>query len=1188
MRLRTLEIKGFKSFADQTTINFNEDVIGVVGPNGSGKSNIVDAIRWVLGEQKSKHLRLDKMTSVIFNGTKKRKASGSASVSLTFENTKNLLPTEYSMVTITRVLYRSGESEYRLNKVPCRLKDITSLFLDTGIGSNSYAIIALNMVDDLLNDKDNARRKMFEQAAGISKYKRRKHETLNKLKNTEADLERIEDLLFEIEGNLKSLEKQAKRAKKFYEIKANYKELSLELAIFQTASFKEDYKAVQDKLTAEQENYQQFEELSRNMETKIEEDKLLHLDFEKNLSSSQRDLNELVGNVRELENEKRILEQRSLFTKDNLEKLNSQIGNAKARIQQLEEEVVNYRSRINEEKQSEEGLEEELEKAEADLAKIKTDHSSLKTDLDQYLEAQQALDKEIFELEKQRAINENQLDSLSNAIKIDKKEIEGRHGEILALQSQLVVITDKTKKQESLIADLERKESDRQKGVDKTEVEITELNDKLAGISRKLDAKKNEFKLTKSMVDSLEGFPESIKFLANNKDWGKPAPLLSDILYVEEDYRVAIENYLDPYLNYYVVDDLEQAYKAVKLLHHTQKGKANFFLLDAFNSHVPPITNYGNAQRATELVEADSQYQKLVNYLLSNVFMIEKGIGDISIKIEDPNVVVLSKGGVFIKRKFTLSGGSVGLFEGKKIGRKKNLEVLEKVIEKLDREKDILTTELLELKSNLASLKEQSGKNSIDTEKKIFNEISQQNVSITTRLENFESFAKEVTEKIQNNEFRVTELTEGNKLISRTLDDKKKVSETAKAQLSDTDNTYREIANTLNQASQTFNEKNIAFIRQQNLVSTIQQELTFREKQAQELTDKLAQDQDTIQNSSGEINEILEQIKQLEVQLAEKYEIKKEKSKILSTAEQDYFKVRGAVTDLEDKLRKNNRKFQDSQSLINQLKDKFNDLKLKMTSIGERLKIEFQMDITEVIDKEPNSELNRDELEIKVARLNKRLANYGEINPMAVDAYNEIKERSDTIIQQRDDVVEAKNTLIETIAEIETTATGQFMESFEKVRIYFIEVFQSLFSEGDMCDLILTQPDNPLDSPINITAKPKGKRPQSINQLSGGEKTLTAIALLFALYLLKPAPFCIFDEVDAPLDDANIAKFNNIVKKFSKESQFIVVTHNKQTMAAVDVIYGVHMQDMGVSSVTPVDFRNLDHKGTILEVVEGK
>ena len=329
MRLKSLAIKGFKSFANETVINFNEDVIGIVGPNGSGKSNIVDAIRWVLGEQKGKELRLEKMSNVIFNGSKKRKPGGMAQVSLTFENTKNLLPTEYNTVTISRILYRTGESEYRLNNVVCRLKDITSLFLDTGIGSNSYAIIALGMVDDLLTDKDNSRRKMFEQAAGISKYKRRKRETLNKLKNTTEDLDRIEDLLFEIEGNLKALEKQAKRAKRYYELKEKYKEMSVDLATVKLSSYKDRYAALTGKLEKGEDELRRLEVHHSQLEAKLEQEKKGNLDKEKRLSEAQRLVNELVGNISTQENDKRMLGQTHNYIEQN--KVRQAVGSGSGR-----------------------------------------------------------------------------------------------------------------------------------------------------------------------------------------------------------------------------------------------------------------------------------------------------------------------------------------------------------------------------------------------------------------------------------------------------------------------------------------------------------------------------------------------------------------------------------------------------------------------------------------------------------------------------------------------------------------------------------------------------------------------------------------------------------------------------------------------------------------------------------------
>ena len=323
----------------------------------------------------------------------------------------------------------------------------------------------------------------------------------------------------------------------------------------------------------------------------------------------------------------------------------------------------------------------------------------------------------------------------------------------------------------------------------------------------------------------------------------------------------------------------------------------------------------------------------------------------------------------------------------------------------------------------------------------------------------------------------------------------------------------------------------------------------------------------------------------LEKQLQEAYAQRKEKESLLTEAEQNYFQARGGINELDDNLRKLNKQRQDAQVLVNNLKDKANDLKFEISSVAQRLRIEFNIDINTIVNKEVETEIPQEELELKVERLRGRLENYGEINPLAVEAYDEMNERYESITRQRDDILQAKKDLEETIKEIEETATTQFLEAFEKARLYFIDVFRSLFTEDDTCDLILIDPTDPLESRIEIVAKPKGKRPQTINQLSGGEKTLTATALLFALYLLKPAPFCIFDEVDAPLDDANIEKFNRIIKKFSNDSQFIIVTHNKLTMAAVDTIYGVYMAEQGVSGVSPVDFRDFEHTASF-EVVE--
>ena len=1183
MRLRQLEIKGFKSFANETRINFSEDVIGIVGPNGSGKSNIVDAIRWVLGEQKSKELRLDTMSSVIFNGTKKRKAAGVASVSLTFENTKNLLPTEYNMVTITRILYRTGESEYKLNGVTCRLKDITSLFLDTGIGSNSYAIIALGMVDDILADKDNSRRKMFEQAAGVSKYKVRKRQTLNKLKNTTADLDRIEDLLFEINGNLSSLEKQAKRTKRYFELKEKYKDLSLQLASIKIDDLRAQHKKIQSQLTEEEDKYRQYEIDVSKLEASIESERKAHVDKEKALSERQRDLNNLIGRLRGMENDRQMMEQRLQFIKQNQQKLLSDISQAGGRATQLQEQLEDYRADLNAEKRVEARLEQELTTAEDKLADIRESHGAVKANLDTVVSEQQAVERQVFELEKKRAINQSRIDNFQQQQQRNVQDMETRKQDMSELDERLKALEAKEEEARKEVEAREMAEEMRQQKVTESEQRLEDLNQRRTKVNRTLDAKRNEYKLTKSMIESLEGFPESIRFLNQNKDWKKDAPLLSDLLYVKEDYRIAIENYLEPYLNYYVVENLEEAFAAIQLLGRSQKGKANFFVLDAFAEYLPPASLLPpGAQLATDLVETEDKYRRLCAHLLENVLVVDSE--DVKAAIPSGDWIVLGRSGRFIRRRYSISGGSVGLFEGKKIGRKKNLEILEKAIAKAEEEEQKLSTAYFQEKNDLERLKQQRTQQDIQQARQAMNQISQQKVSLVTRLENFQSFMSEHQEKNRQLQKEVERMEEENSEMDAQLTGAQKRLAEIKAQIANTDGSYREIAEELSAASAAYNEKNIAFIRQQNRISALQQELSFRENQLNELVGTRARNEKSLQNSEQEISTTQQNIDELAIKLQELYSQKTEREAGLTEAEQAYFEARGGINELEDTLRKVGRQRQDAQVLINQLKDKFSSVKFDISTVAQRLRIEFSIDVNEFINSEQEIDekveaMDPTELELKVERMKSRIDNYGEINPMAVEAYDEMKERHDTISAQREDIIAAKDSLIQTIKEIEETATVQFLDAFDKARIYFIDVFRSLFTEDDNCDLILLEPENPLESKIEIVAKPKGKRPQSISQLSGGEKTLTATALLFALYLLKPAPFCIFDEVDAPLDDANINKFNRIIKKFSQESQFIIVTHNKLTMAAVDTIYGVHMAEQGVSAVTPVDFRDWESSG---------
>jgi chromosome segregation protein len=1171
MKLKTLEIKGFKSFANQTIINFNEEVIGIVGPNGSGKSNIVDAIRWVLGEQKSRELRLEQMQDVIFNGTNKRKQAGIAQVTLTFENTKNLLPTAYNTVAISRLLYRSGESEYQLNGVNCRLKDITNLFLDTGIGSNSYAIIALGMVDDILDDKEDSRRKMFEQAAGVSKYKIRKREALSKLKSASEDLDRVEDLLFEIDGNLKSLEKQAKRTKKYFDLKHEYKELSIELSLLKVSILKKQYIQFKKDIDLLEDEYRALDFSIQKEESTLEQLKKTHLDKEIWLSEHQKDLNEVISNLRNLENEKKLTIQRQQFISENEKKLESEISRAEDILSTLKEEIIEVNIELNLEKRVSFRLEQELDSAQKELDEIKNNHSDAKSLMDNILLEQNKYEKSVVDLEKLKAVNQSQIDNLSKANETNQIELNQILTSMDSLSSEVDKLIADESNQQAFINGLDHKEQIRLEKLAQLELQKDSHNQDLIKIRRELDASKNELKLTKSMVDNLEGFPESIHFLTKQKEWNIKIPLLTDIIYVDEKYRVAIENFLEPLLNYFVVADYPTALQAVDTLIKAQKGKANFFLLSSFENYIPPLLPQLSHQRAIDLIQVDEPYIKLCNYLLEGVYMIEPNQS--IAQLPESNLIFLHTNGQFTHRKHSLSGGSIGLFEGKKIGRKKNLVFLEESISKKEKEEERVVGVIFQIKNEISATQALNNQKELSEEKQKLQKIIQQRMSTQSRKDGITQFVEDLRIKMENTQQQIETASSHLEKIMSSLDIERSLLDKAKEKIALTDGNFRGLAERLSSVSTLFNEKNIQFLRQENKVEGFQRELNNKEKQIIERQNSISQNKIILQKSKQENDYLTANLVKFTDQIQEILTVKSSRQLNITEAETQFFEERNQIVTLENLVRQQNKARQDKQIAVNVLKESFSDTKFEISSLSQRLRIEFEVNVNDILNIEPKGLGSIEELIPQVEKMKAKLDNYGEVNPLAIEAFDEMQQRYTDILTQKNDILDAKLSLEKTLNEIEQTATVRFLEAFTQVRTHFIEVFRSLFTDDDNCDLLLVDPNNPLDSKIEIIAKPKGKKPQSISQLSGGEKTLTAIALLFSLYLLKPAPFCIFDEVDAPLDDTNISKFNKIIKKFSGESQFIIVTHNKLTMASVQTIYGVYMEEQGVSGIAAVDLR---------------
>lgn len=1172
MRLKSLEIKGFKSFADKTVVSFDEGVTGIIGPNGCGKSNIIDSIRWVIGEQKISHLRSENLESLVFNGSKTRSASGLAEVSLTFENTRNLLPTEFSTVTVTRKFYKSGESEYRLNDVQCRLKDIQNLFLDTGVSTDSYAIIELGMVDDIIKDKENSRRRMLEQAAGITIYKTRKKEAKSKLDATEQDLARIEDLLFEINNQLKTLENQAKKAEKYYEIKKDYREVSIELAKAALEGFNLTWKTLNEQHEEETNKRVELEAKIATEEAAIEQEKVGFIEKERELQVMQHSFNDLLQSLRTKENDKNLAQQRLHYLKEKETSLKDFLSKAGGQLKGIEESIEFTQLQITEEDAKLNDLGSQLEGLRSAVDSTRKIFDEKRSGIDELRKENQAIQRSQFEAEKNVAVGETTIQNLQRTIFQLKEEQNNRRQQLQQLENEKQQKEYELSNSREELQQLQEQHEYTKEQILQTQSALESLRNQLADENRKLDSKKNEHDLLKSLVDSMEGYPESVKFLHNNPQWNVEAPLLSDVIYCKEDYRTAIENLLEQYLNYYVVGNMGEALNAVQLLHANQKGKANFFMLDQFNGQQVLNDLPAGTVHALSVVEVDAKYQSLINYLLGQVVIAE----DENNLPEGFNGVILEKSGKFFKGKYALSGGSVGLFEGKKLGRAKNLERLHEEI--IAQEAVVVNLKhTIQMRHNeVIGYNEQLKENAIKETENTINQLVNQIYGIDNRMENLRGMEANAVKRLEDLELQQEEIHESQQQHRDELDKYNSQLDELTSRMEVIEQEFALAEQAYNQANQSYNDYNLNVTRQQSKVTALKQELEFKQNQLQDLQLQITTNSSALEEASNQISESEVVLLDTQDALVTMLQNKEAEERKLNEADQLYYNLRNALGEKESELRHKQKEKEQVDHLLNEIKDKLNDLKLQLSGTKERLLVEFKVNLEDVIEEERTGDEPLEDLQAKVDRMKKRLENLGEVNPTAIEAFEEMRKRYEFILEQKNDLVSAKESLLQTIQEVEATANQRFLETFNQVRENFQRVFKALFTEEDTADMVLDNPENLAETGIDIVAKPKGKRPSSISQLSGGEKTLTATAMLFAIYLIKPAPFCILDEVDAPLDDANVGKFTNMIRQFSNNSQFIIVTHNKQTMGAVDVIYGVTMQEAGVSKLVPVDFRNLN------------
>lgn len=1182
MRLTKLETKGFKSFGDKVTIHFDKGITAIVGPNGSGKSNVVDAIRWVLGEQKTRLLRSDKMENVIFNGTKNRKPANLAEVFLTFENNKGILPLEYSTVCIGRRLYRTGESEYLLNNVTCRLKDITDLFLDTGIGPDSYSIIELKMVDDIIKDRHSTINNLLEEAAGISKYKIRKKQTFNKLEETDADLNRVNDLLFEIEKSLKQLENQAKKTQRFYKLKDEYRELSVSYSLHAVKDYHEKMGELQRK-----EESLSDDKLRQHVDLDVIEARLQHLktdslEKEKSLSAAQKELNEAVIQITRGENEVKNMRDRVTFLHDKQKQLTRQNEADEITILELQESITQL--------QSEKSTEEETLKAmEQQLQEMKRNVDENKELYDQSVEELNRLNKLIFETrqeinrhETEVAVKEARANSIREELKRLQEQNDGNNEKLQAVEVEISQVMPEVSRFETEAKAARENAANIASQLSTAEAKLRELNVKLSEEKRACDVKSNEYELTRSLMEKMEGFPDSIRFLKSNESSFKNLPLLSDVVSFKDEFKSAIENYLEPFLNHFVAENAQEAWEAIQTLDKSSKGRANFFILE--NLERLPANASGSisgCESALAASEFDGKYRKLFEYLLGHVHVLRntEDISKVDTSDLEKGFVILSSNGRFLRQRYTMGGGSVGHGDGKRTGRQKNLQQLAEKIEEHKIAIDKIQIEISETEESIGSLRTAGSAGNADVSR-LDNEFAKATGRVST-LNNNKDFLLSAFNYTKSTIDRLNDELSGLTAVPSTLEGAAPYSiESRKEELANLisqqasqQQRSSDLQRHVGEMSGAYNTKNIQFYQQQNKLQNITRDISFKSNQVANLTNNRVAQTGELEGITNQLNTLESSIAEADSQLSELVAKRTEQESNLKTHEDEYYKSKGEIEAEEKSIGEKRKQKEHSEAIIREIQNEKNTLMLQMTSLRERLNIEFEISLDDLKDREPDPEQNPDELRTRVDKLKTQLSEFGAINPMALESFKEIKERHDFILKEQDDLNKAKESLLKTIAEIDGTAKEKFMEAYNAVRANFIHVFRTLFSEEDNCDLILTDLANPLESDVQIIAQPKGKKPMSIDQLSGGEKTLTATSLLFGVYLLKPSPFCILDEVDAPLDDANIGKFSKIIRTFSKESQFIIITHNKSTMAETDVMYGVTMVEQGVTQLVPVDLR---------------
>ena len=1178
MYLKSIEVQGFKSFANRLVFEFHNGITGIVGPNGSGKSNIGDAVRWVLGEQSAKQLRGGKMEDVIFAGTELRKPVSYASVAITIDNSDHALPVDFDQVTITRKVFRSGESEYLMNGSACRLRDINELFYDTGIGKEGYSIIGQGQIDRILSGKPEERRELFDEAAGIVKFKRRKAAAQKKLDDESQNLVRVNDILAELEKQVGPLEHQAEKAKEYLKLKEELKKNDVNLFLIESDEFKEELAKVNETFSiadaelkaakAEFEKsgaeYEANEERLSSLNHTIEENSSIanQAEIDKNRLSSQiellneqiksvlasdEQLNKRLDSIKERlldsdEEKKRLISERFKLT-DRLDEMKAECEEADNIVKSLTESIAE--------------LEENVENGKDDVIDNLNERGQIKAKLQRNVTLLEQVNIRKSELTRKLINCKSEEDTQKQSLDSLKKQLSDVRADISSINEKL---SDREKNQ-LLIRDT----------INKYNTDINNLNRIVMGESSRLESLKN-------ITERYDGYGNSIRKVMEQKEKNKGIiGVVADIIKTKKQYETAIETALGGTIQNIVTDNEETAKGLITFLKQNKFGRATFLPLSAISGRDIKVDNTlanekGAIGFANQLIECDSEFYELARYLLGRILVVDNIDNALAIaRRHNHSVRIVTLEGDMLSPGGSMSGGAfknssnllgrrreIEELETSVAGSEKKLKSLETELSNAREKLSVVRNELEQLKAELQEkqLAENTSSMNLEAAERKQEELNRAYTNSKRESEEIEVSVQQINAEIDACKIALAESERHDKELTDKINSDNAKIEQNKVELAarqaEAEKRHIELANFSQQ--DTFAEENI---------KRVLREISRLNDEADEIKDSLGSADDEIREKKENIAKIGETIAAAEAKIAEYAGIaakeREERDKV-QEKQRELFTKREEISGRINTLDKECLRISSRIEKIETMRDERIDYMWN----------EYELTLIRAAELRDESLNNSDVLRKSITGLKADIKKLGDVNVNAIEDYKEISERYIFLKTQHDDLITARDTLIKVIDELDTGMRTQFIEKFQEIKVEFDKVFKELFG-GGRGTLELEEDVDILEAGIKIISQPPGKKLQNMMQLSGGEKALTAISLLFAIQNLKPSPFCLLDEIEAALDDSNVVRYAKYLHKLTKNTQFIVITHRRGTMAAADRLYGITMQEKGVSTLVSVD-----------------